>query len=154
MEEKAQLSPAEIRQRQFATVWRGVNAAEVTAFLEAVADAYASLEQELQSLRAELERRQSELSEFKKREQLIKDTLIHAQQVIENMKANAQKEGEIVIHEAEMKAEKVLQEAFSRQGKIRSDIEELKRLKANFASQLRGLLESHLRSLAEIEADQ
>jgi hypothetical protein len=40
------------------------------------------------------------------------------------MKANAQKEAEILIHEAELKAERILQEAFSRQGKIRNDIDE------------------------------
>jgi cell division initiation protein len=145
-------SPAEIRQRQFATGWRGFNAAEVKAFLEAVADSSASLMQEIESLRTDLERREAELSEFKKREQLLKDTLINAQQVIETMKANAQREGEIIIHEAELKAEKILQEAFSRQGKIRNDIDELKRIKTTFAAQLRGILDSHQRLLAESEA--
>jgi cell division initiation protein len=147
-------SPAEIRQRQFATGWRGLNAAEVKSFLDAVADSYASLRQEIESLRTDLERREAELSEFKKREQLLKDTLINAQQVIETMKANAQREGEIIIHEAELKAEKILQEAFSRQAKIRNDIDELKRFKTTFAAQLRGILDSHQRLLAESEASE
>jgi cell division initiation protein len=152
MNEMERFTPAEIRQRQFATGWRGLNAAEVMAFLDDVADAYASLIQKVESLHTDLERQQAELSEFKKREQLLKDTLINAQQVIESMKANAQKEGEILIHEAELKAEKILQEAFSRQGKIRNDIDELKRLKATFAAQMRGILDNHQRLLAESEA--
>lgn len=65
------------------------------------------------------------------------------------MKANAQKEAENLIHEAELKAEKILQEAFSRQGKIRNDIDELKRLKTTFTSQMQGVLDSHQRLLAE-----
>jgi cell division initiation protein len=145
-------TPAEIRQRQFATAWRGLNAAEVRAFLEEVAEAYAALRQKMELLDADLERQQTELEEFKKREQLLKDTLINAQQVIETMKANAQKEGEILIHEAELKAEKILQEAFSRQAKIRNDIDELRRQKTNFAAQLRSLLDSHQRLLADSEA--
>jgi cell division initiation protein len=152
MDEREKFSPAQIRQQQFATGWRGLNAAEVTAFLDEVAACYASLLQEIDSLRTDREHRQAELSEFKKREQLLKDTLINAQQVIETMKANAQREGEIIIHEAELKAEKFLQEAFSRQGKIRNDIDELKRFKTTFAAQLRGILDSHQRLLAEIEA--
>jgi cell division initiation protein len=152
MDGNEKFSPAEIRQQQFATGWRGLNAAEVLAFLDVVADSYASLLQKIESLRADLERREAELNEFKKREQLLKDTLINAQQVIETMKANAQREGEIIINEAELRAEKILQEAFSRQGKIRADIDELKRFKTTFAAQLRGILDSHQRLLAEIEA--
>ncbi len=82
-----------------------------------VADTVAALMQENQSLRDELTRQQNDLSEFKKREQLLKDTLINAQQVIETMKVNAQKEAEIIIHEAEIKAEKILQEVFCPPGK-------------------------------------
>ena len=152
MSEHETLSPAEIRQQQFTTAWRGFRPEEVRDFLNEVAEAFTTLNQALETVKADLERQQGELAEFKKREQLLKDTLINAQQVIETMKANAQKEGEILIHEAELKAEKILQEAFSRQGKLRSDIDELKRLKVGFASQLRGLLETHQRLLAESEA--
>jgi cell division initiation protein len=152
MSQKDNISPAEIRQHQFATGWRGLVKTEVMNFLDEVADAFAALQGDNLSLRADLDRQQLELSEFKKREQLLKDTLINAQQVIEAMKANAQKEGEIIIHEAELKADKILQEAFTRQAKIRSDIEELKRVKTTFAAQMRGILESHQRLLAESEA--
>jgi cell division initiation protein len=152
MDGMEKFSPAEIRQRRFTTGWRGLNASEVMTFLDEVAEAFATLRQQHESLRTDLERQQDELSEFKKREQLLKDTLINAQQVIETMKANAQKEGEIIIHEAELKAEKILQETFSRQGKIRNDIDELKRFKVTFAAQLRGILDSHQRLLAESEA--
>lgn len=152
MEGKEQFSPTEIRQRQFAFGWRGFKVAEVMGFLDEMADAYASALQTMESLRAEIEHQQAEITEFKNREQLLKDTLINAQQIIETMKANAQREGEIIIHEAELKAEKILQEAFSRQAKIRNDIQELKRFKINFAAQLRGILDSHKRLLAESEA--
>jgi cell division initiation protein len=151
MGEIEKFSPADIRQQQFPTGWRGFAVVAVKAFLDEVAEAFAVLIQENESLKTDLERQQAELSEFKKREQLLKDTLINAQQVIETMKANALKEGEILIHEAELKAEKILQEAFTRQAKLRNDIDELKRLKTTFAAQLRGVLDSHQRLLAESE---
>ncbi len=146
------ISPAIIRQQEFSTGWRGFAPMEVKAFLDAIADAVAALMQENLSLSDDLARLQNDLSEFKRREQLLKDTLINAQQVIEAMKVNAHKEAEIVIQEAELKAEKILQEAFARQGKIRSDIDELKKLKVTFAAQMRGILDSHQRLLAESEA--
>ncbi|MBM4287506.1 MAG: DivIVA domain-containing protein [Deltaproteobacteria bacterium] len=154
MTETEMLTPADIRQQQFSIGWRGFAALEVKAFLDQVAEAYAALMQENEALQADLERQQAELGEFKKREQLLKDTLINAQQVIETMKANAQKESELLIHEAEIKAEKMLQEAFSRQGRLRNDIEELKRIKTTFAAQVRGILESHLRLLEQSEASE
>jgi cell division initiation protein len=152
MSPRENFTPANIRQQEFSTGWRGFASQEVKAFLDEVADAVAALVQENQTLRTDLERQQNDLGEFKKREQLLKDTLINAQQVIETMKANARRESEILIHEAELKAEKILQEAFSRQGKIRNDIDELKRLKTTFAAQMRGILDSHQRLLAESEA--
>lgn len=146
------ISPASIRQQDFSKGWRGFAAVEVRAFLDDLAEAFASLMQENQSLRNDLARQENDLTEFKHREQLLKDTLINAQQVIEAMKVNAQKEAEILINEAEIKAEKILQEAFVRQGKIRSDIDELKKLRATFAAQMRGILDSHQRLLTESEA--
>jgi cell division initiation protein len=152
MSQVEMLTPADIRQQQFSSGWRGFSVKEVKAFLDQMADVFSDLRHENESLRADLERQQAELGEFKKREQLLKDTLINAQQVIETMKANAQKEAEIFIHEAEIKAERMLQEAFSRQGKIRNDIDELKRLKAIFNAQLKGILDSHQRLLEQSEA--
>jgi cell division initiation protein len=146
------ISPATIRQQEFSTGWRGFAPIEVKAFLEVVADTVAALMQENQSLRDDLARQQNDLNEFKDRERLLKDTLINAQQIIETMKDNAQKDAEILVREAELKAEKILQESFSRQAKINNDINELKRIKTAFAAQLRGILESYQRLLAESEA--
>ncbi len=152
MEPTQSLTPAVIRQKQFTVVRKGYDPTEVKAFLDQVAEQLASYQQEISGLHADLERQQGELQEFKKREQLLKDTLINAQQVIEAMKANAQKEAELLIQEAEVKAEKLLQEAFARQGRVRHDIDELKRLKVTLAAQVRGILETHQRLLNEIEA--
>ncbi len=146
------LTPADLREKQFPVKMRGYAPPAVHAFLERAGATLQALMQENEALKDELERRQAELAEFKKREQLLKDTLINAQKVIEMMKANAQKEGEILIHEAEVKAEKILQETFNRQARMRSDIEELQKLKASLAEDLRHVLRRHqdlLDALAE-----
>ncbi|MFP3868487.1 MAG: DivIVA domain-containing protein [Desulfobacteraceae bacterium] len=144
---EVKLTPADIRQQQFKVSFRGFNIKEVGSFLDQVAQALGALLQENEGLRGELQRRQTELAEFKKREQLLKDTLINAQQVIETMKTNAQKEAEIIIHEAELKAEKILQDSYHRQGRIKNEIEELKQFKAAFNAQIRGIIDNHLRLL-------
>lgn len=144
---EVRLTPADIRQQQFKISLRGFNVKEVDTFLDQVAETLAAMQQENEMLQVELRRRQAELGEYKKREQLLKDTLINAQQVIETMKANAQKEAEIIIHEAELKAEQILQESYNRQGRIRNEIEELKKFKATFTAQIRGVIDNHLRLL-------
>ena len=120
---EAKLTPADIRQQRFRVSFRGFNIQEVESFLGQVAETLDLVRQENEAVRAELQRLQAELSEFKKREQLLKDTLINAQKVIESMKANAQKEAEIIIHDAELKAEKILQDSYTRQGRIKNEIE-------------------------------
>jgi cell division initiation protein len=145
------ITPADIRQQQFKVGWRGFSIKEVDSFLDQVADTLNTLMGENDSLRKELGHRQNELAEFKKREQLIKDTLINAQKVIENMKSNAQKEAEIIINEAELKAEKILQDTYTRQGRLKSEIEELQKFKATLTAQMRGLLNQHLRLLEQDE---
>lgn len=148
---ETKLTPDGIRQQQFKVSFRGFNIKQVDGFLDQVADSLAILNQEYELLQTELQRRQAELGEFKKREQLLKDTLINAQQVIETMKTNAQKEAEIIIQEAELKAEKILQDSYRRQGRIKNEIEELKKFKASFYAQIRGIIDSHLRLLESEE---
>jgi cell division initiation protein len=143
------LTPLDVQEKRFQVRWRGYAVKEVEAFLERVSETLHALRAEKASLQSELERREKELEEFRKREQLLKDTLINAQKVIEMMKANAQKEAENIIHEAEVKAEKILQETFQRQARIKSDIAELQRLKGELSEQLRSVLDRHVRLLEE-----
>jgi cell division initiation protein len=154
MTENILITPADIRQQQFKVGWRGFSIKEVDSFLDQVADTLNNLMGENDLLNKELGHRQNEVAEFKKREQLIKDTLINAQKVIENMKSNAQKEAEIIINEAEIKAEKILRETFNRQGRLQSDIEELQKFKATLNAQMRSLLNQHLRLLEQDEPTQ
>jgi len=143
MDEHDILTPLDLQQKQFRVKMRGYHRPEVDSYLDRVAATLQSLMQENESLKDELQRRQEELAEFKKREQLLKDTLINAQKVIEMMKANAQKEGENIIHESEVKAEKILQETFNRQARIKNEITELQKVKANLVEDLKGMLRQY-----------
>ncbi len=153
MVEATELTPAIIRSKTFSSRWRGFAPLEVKAFLDRVADVLGAQQQELAAQQQELDRLNQELAGFKKREQLLKDTLINAQQVIEAMKANAQKEGELIIHEAEVKAEKILQEAFQRQARIKEEITSLQRLRAELKVQVQGLVDRFQKLLQELEAE-
>ncbi len=152
MKENTALTPGDIRTKTFSSRWRGLSPVEVKAFLERLADLVATQQQRLEQLQQELERREQELVGFKKREQLLKDTLINAQQVIEAMKSNAQKEGELIIHEAEIKAEKILQETFQRQARLKDDLNELQRLRTALRLEVQGLLDRFQRQLQELDA--
>lgn len=52
----ARLRPWQVRQRQFATTWRGLHPAEVTAYLDRIADDLTGLYTELAYVREENQR--------------------------------------------------------------------------------------------------
>jgi cell division initiation protein len=59
------------------------------------------------------------------------------------MKANARKEAEIVLSSAELQAEKIIAGAQTRRLQLIAEIEELKRARVSFLSQLSSLVDSH-----------
>ena len=63
------------------------------------------------------------------------------------MNANAQKESQLIIQQAEMQAEKVLKQAHDRLTEIIGQINGMKKQKAEFYGQVKGIIETHLKLL-------
>ncbi len=139
------ITPLDITQKQFRKSFRGYDPEEVEAFLSLVAVEFEALVKEVNALRETSQRKDDELAEHRGRERALQETLVTAQKASEEIRDAARKEAEITISDAELQAEKIVQGAHARFLRIVDDINELKRQRVQFESQLRMLVDSHLK---------
>ena len=102
------ISPMDIQRQAFARAFRGLDADEVRAYLNLVAEEFAALQRERDVLQNEVQTLRSLVEEHRDREAILKNTLLTAQRVSEDIKENARKEAESVVKEAELQADRLL----------------------------------------------
>ena len=141
------ITPLDIQQQQFKVRFRGFDIREVDRFLEQVAEALTSLQNDNNNLREEIRRLKLESQAYKEREETFKRAMLNSQKVLEQMKDNARKSAEIIIADAEVKAEKILNRAHNRLSQIHEDISELKRQRMQIEVQIRSVIEAHSKLL-------
>ncbi|MBI5190067.1 MAG: DivIVA domain-containing protein [Nitrospirae bacterium] len=141
------ITPLDIRQKQFKLKFRGFDMREVDSFLEEVTEQMESLVRDNESLKEQLATSESRLNEFMETERELRNTLMAAHKMSEEIKAQSEREAELRIKEAELEAERMLAEARRVIAKTQNDIEELKRIKERFSVKLKGLIEDHLKMI-------
>jgi len=141
------MTPLDIQHQQFKIKFRGFDVREVDAFLEQMADAFESLQNEISRLNQEIKRLQLEGKAYREREESFKRAMLNSQKVLDQMKQNARKSAELVVAEAEVKAEKILSRAQNRLSQLHEDIAELKRQRSQIEVQIRAVIEGHSKLL-------
>ncbi len=141
------ITPLDIRQRRFESSFNGLRKADVEGFLEVVAAEFEELVKVNIALREELKRLQLKLEQHLEREQALQETLVTAQRLSEDIKSSAKKEAEFILTQAEHQAEKIVQSAHQKLVQVVEDINELKRQRVQFESQVRGVIEAHSKLL-------
>jgi cell division initiation protein len=138
------ITPLDIQKKTFRTVWRGLDEAEVDAFLDLVAGELEEAVKEAINLKEELRRKTARLEEYKEREKVLQETLLTAQKITSDIKAQARRESELMLAEAEKQAEKVVQDAQRRLVELIQDINAMKGQRARFEAELRQMVEGHV----------
>ena len=141
------ITPLDITQKTFRKSLRGLDREEVEAFLALVAGEVEQLAKENQLLRDDVRHMDEEISELRSRERALQETMITAQKACEEIRESARKEAEITLAEAELQAEKIVQSAHQRYLRIVDDINEMKRQRVQFESEVRAMVEGHLKLL-------
>lgn len=143
------ISPIDIQQQQFkGKMLGGLDPNDVDAFLQMVASEMESLIRENSDLKEQVRKFSLQLEELSQREVTLRDTMLAAQKITEEMKANAQKEATLLVSEAELKGERIVAEAENRLIQLNNQIYEAKRQKLQFETNLKSLVESHLKMLS------
>jgi DivIVA domain-containing protein len=123
------LSPSDIRRRQFEQVRRGFDPQEVGVFLEQVAEIVAAREKEVASARAEVQRLERALTEARSAEEAVRLTMVAATKAKDEILSGAQGEADQVVDEARAEADAALEsarrEALALLEESRSDAENL-----------------------------
>ena len=120
------VSPLDLRQQKFTTVFRGFDKIEVTALLSAAADDYEQALRETDRLRQDLMRMEAVLNEHREHEKNLQSTLMTAQKLSDDIKANAELEARRTLRDAETRSELLLQKTQSRVEDIQREIDGLK----------------------------
>jgi cell division initiation protein len=131
------ISPLDLRQARFQRAMRGYDPGEVQRFLDLVRIEMEALREENQALRNELQQALRRLSEFREQESLLRDALLTAQRVGEELRSNAERESELLIGDAELKAGRLIGDAMHRVQELRSQIVELRQVKAALRNDIR-----------------
>jgi cell division initiation protein len=147
------VTPLEIRQQQFPLRFRGLDPQEVDKFLELVAGDMEDLVRENARLRNDLARKDQELQRMQQGEDELKKALMAIQQIREEWVGRAEKQAEQVVLESELKAKQLQAEAERRLEALQHDIQELKRQRHQLVSDVRHILEEHLRAIVTIEEE-
>lgn len=143
------LTPLDIRQQQFTVrLFRGLDAQEVDAFLEDVAEDYESVLKENGLLREQLSALEERSRGLVDREKALQDTLLATQRLAEEMKESARREAQLIMREAELRGDKFVEDLRAEEAHIRSEINELKRARRQVAEDLRATLDRYHRLFA------
>ena len=145
------ISPMDIQRQTFGQRFRGLDADEVRAYLNIVAEEVASLQMERDRLDQELASVRSLIDEHRNRETILKNTLLTAQRVSEEIRDNARKEAETTVKEAEMQADRLVELAQGRAHEVEHGILDLRAHRSAVRTDVRALITrlSHLLDLQE-----
>lgn len=147
------LTALDIRNHRFSTRMRGLDAAEVEAFVRLIAEDYEDIIRENEGLREQVQQLAHRVEELAENEKLLQNTIVTAQQLSDDLKKTAVRESEVLISEAEVKAEKILAASHRRAAKLAQDIREMKLLRTRLGTAVRGAIETHLGLLESLSQD-
>ncbi len=143
------ISALDIRQQQFTVrMFRGLDAQEVEAFLEDVAEDYESVVKEnalLKEQLAVLEERSRNITEH---ERTLQETLVTTHRLTEEMKQAAKREAEMIVRDAEMRGEKVAEATRAEEARLKQQLVALKRMRHQLVEELRSTLARYDRLFA------
>ncbi len=141
------VTPLDIIQKQFAPSRRGVDAEEVSAFLDEVRESMEELLKENQGLRQTIASREAEISELRGAESGIKETLNLARQMSDELTRKARRESDLVVGEARLEAQRILMSVADERRELQSEIVQLQASRLRLLADLRAVLDTHARIL-------
>ena len=137
------LTPLELQQQPFKTVFRGYDPDDVQHILSVAAREMELLARQVNELKEANLQQQKVIERYSEREDELKKTLLMTQQVATDMKTGARKEADLIIGRAELEAERLLDHAQERLTNLLTDISNLKRQRKQVEGELKGILDAH-----------
>lgn len=149
------LTPENIKRQVFKKSLKGFDPDEVQAFIGKLADEIDGLQKENTVLKRNLEQITLQLTEYKRMEKNIQDTLAKAQETSARTIESARKQTNLMIQEAELKARQLLDKARENANEVRNAVIQLREEKQMIVSKLKAVINSqaHLFEMKVENAD-
>jgi len=147
------VSPLDLRQPKFGTVFRGLDPVEVSSFLLAAADDYEQALRETDRLRQEVARLEMVVRGHVEQEKSLQNTLITAQKLADDIKAGAEANAQRIVREAEARAALLVDKTQARAEDIQRDIDGLKLKRRDVETSLEATIQA-LRNTLEFVREQ
>ena len=142
-------TPLDIQRREFEKSFRGLDAAEVRAFLHEVAAEWEEIVHENQKLRDELVDTRERLGEYQDQDRIFRETLLHAQKTKEELLDAANREKALILKEADFRADEIIREAQNRMAEMEAQLRNLKLERVRFLQEIDTLMARTRRFLQE-----
>lgn len=136
------ISPLNIKRQEFSKTIRGYDTVEVEAFLSKLADEFETLQRENDTLTKELENAKEKLSEYKRIEKNLQDTLLKAQESSSKSIESTKRQSSLMVKEAEVKASQILEKAREDANEIRTAVIHLRDERDLIVSKLKSIIHS------------
>jgi cell division initiation protein len=144
------ITPLDIQQMVFRSKFRGYDKEEVNRFLEELARTVEESNRDNAILREKVVFLEQQLTELKRTEATLSNTLVSAQTLAEDVKRTAQREAELVMREAELKAGELIRQARVELTDTQRDLSGLQKQRLLMVERLRATLRTFERML-EVE---
>lgn len=141
------ITPLDIQQMVFRTKLRGYDREEVNRFLEELAQTVESLNRDNAMLRERLAVMEQQVSELKRTETTLSNTLVAAQSLADDVKRSANRDAELIVKEAELKAGEVIRQARVELGETQRDLSQLQKQRLLMVERMRATLHTFERML-------
>jgi cell division initiation protein len=138
------LTPIDITHKSFNKKMFGLDEAEVSDFLQAVASTMEGLIHERNTLKEMLREREIQVQEYKEKDNVLKSTIATASQMAERMRQDGDREARLIISDAQQKAEMIMRDSRDSLKKMYQEITDLKRVRMQFEANLKALAQAHL----------
>lgn len=147
------LSPLDVRRKQFDKAFRGYEPTEVDLFLKQVADDLEAERDKARRAEDRVRELESKLTHYERVELALQEALESARETAKRSEASAEEKARLVVADAELRAEKILHDAERERHGLRQDIVRLNSRQSEVAARLRGFLLSELEVLAQFQGD-
>ncbi len=142
------LSPLNIKKQEFNKSFRGYDIEEVKTFLEKLANEYDEILKENESIKKHLDESTTQLTEFRKIEKSLQDTLLKAQDSASKSIESTRKQTALMIKETEIKASQMIEKAKETADEIRNSIIKLRDERDLIIAKLRAIINTQSQLLS------
>lgn len=142
-------TPIEIYQKTFNKKMRGYDEKEVETYLNEVAATLEQLLNEKNALKESLREKDLRLAEYKERELTLQSTIQTASQMAEKMREDAGREAKLILQDAQQRADAIVRDAKENLRKMYTEISDIKRIRLQFESGFKALINAHLNLIDE-----